>query len=54
MKIPISENPGRNPVLENISAFSAGPDTIYSCGGVVMNARQYAEFDRAAGSMNRG
>ena len=36
-------------------SFEAMRELIRAIGqGVVMNAQQYAEFDRAAGSMNRG
>ena len=42
-------------VAEMAPSFEAMRELISEIGrGVVMNARQYAEFDRAAGSMNRG
>lgn len=42
-------------VAEMAPSFEAMRELIRSIGqGVVMNAQQYAEFDRAAGSANRG
>ncbi len=42
-------------VAEMAPSFEAMRELISSIGqGVVINARQYAEFDQAAGSMNRG
>lgn len=42
-------------VAEMAPSFEAMRELIGSIGqGVVANANQYAEFDRAAGSMNRG
>lgn len=42
-------------VAEMAPSFEAMRELISSIGqGVITNARQYAEFDRAAGSVNRG
>lgn len=42
-------------VAEMAPSFDAMRDLISSIGrGVITNAQQYAEFDRSAGSMNRG
>ena len=42
-------------VAELAPSFGAMRELISAIGqGVVMNAQQYAEFDRAAGAMNRG
>ena len=42
-------------VAEMAPSFEAMRELISAIGqGVVMNAQQYAEFDRAAGAMNRG
>lgn len=42
-------------VAEMAPSFQAMRELIEAIGqGVITNAQQYAEFDRAAGSMNRG
>lgn len=42
-------------VAEMAPSFQAMRELIGAIGqGVITNAQQYAEFDRAAGSMNRG